>query len=70
MKHINYFKKETDKHRSPMARRQQQWNWLRKMKRIKCATRADFIEAAYSLWHGTKAGRVKRKEFEAGMKGN
>lgn len=41
MKHINPFKIETDKHRSPMARREQLWKWM--VKRINGASKEDFV---------------------------
>lgn len=51
MKKKNPFKIETEKHRTPMARREQVWAWLRKMKKEHNKNRKYFVQAALDMGH-------------------
>ncbi len=49
MRKKNPFKIETERLRTPMARREQKWAWLRKMKKLHGVDKKGFIEAAYGI---------------------
>lgn len=64
MKHINYFKKETEKHRSSMARRQQAWDWLRKMKKEHNYTKKQFVKELHHMGLVRHKKRGRQKELK------